>query len=164
MIGIDANTTTKKMMNSIELNNIIDQGGWHFCNLKEPEKILYKYKNLCETNDPYIFKEKIDEIPENNNSYVDSRRSLAFYHDKENNIKIDRLHDYLVKFCDMYMEVLKKMTEDTPERFHRIKKLIFEDTYKIYNYRHFGDIEYIDFPLVINAVNLDYNVHFITGL
>ena len=48
-------------IDKIRLNNIIDQGGWHFCNLKEPEKILYKYKNLCETNDPYIFKEKIDE-------------------------------------------------------------------------------------------------------
>ena len=23
--------------------------------------MLYKYKNLCETNDPYVFKEKIDE-------------------------------------------------------------------------------------------------------
>ena len=43
------------------LNNIIENGGWHFCNLKIPEKLLYKYKNLCETDDPYIFKEKIDE-------------------------------------------------------------------------------------------------------
>ena len=43
------------------LNNIIENGGWHFCNLKVPEKLLYKYKNLCETDDPYIFKEKIDE-------------------------------------------------------------------------------------------------------
>tara|TARA_E500000331_G_scaffold28974_1_gene24413 strand:+ start:383 stop:1195 length:813 start_codon:yes stop_codon:yes gene_type:complete len=43
------------------LNNIIENGGWHFCNLKNPEELLYKYKNLCETNDPYIFKEKIDE-------------------------------------------------------------------------------------------------------
>ncbi len=43
------------------LNNIIDNGGWHFCNLKSPEQLLYKYKNLCETNDPYVFKEKIDE-------------------------------------------------------------------------------------------------------
>ena len=42
------------------LNNIIEGGGWHFCNLKEPENLLYKYKNLCETNDPYVFKEKID--------------------------------------------------------------------------------------------------------
>ncbi len=48
-------------IDKFRLNNIIDDGGWHFCNLKEPEKILYKYKNLCETNDPYIFKEKIDE-------------------------------------------------------------------------------------------------------
>ena len=42
-------------------NNIIENGGWHFCNLKNAEKLLYKYKNLCETNDPYHFKEKIDE-------------------------------------------------------------------------------------------------------
>ena len=43
------------------LNNIIENGGWHFCNLKSPEQLLYKYKNLCETNDPYVFKEKIEE-------------------------------------------------------------------------------------------------------
>ena len=43
------------------LNNIIQDGGWHFCNLKSPEQLLYKYKNLCETNDPYVFKEKIDK-------------------------------------------------------------------------------------------------------
>ena len=43
------------------LNNIIENGGWHFCNLKPPEGLLYKYNNLCETNDPYIFKEKIDK-------------------------------------------------------------------------------------------------------
>jgi len=42
------------------LNNIIKNGGWHFCNLKTPEQLLYKYNNLCETNDPYHFKEKID--------------------------------------------------------------------------------------------------------
>lgn len=43
------------------LNNIIEDGGWHFCNLKSPEDLLFKYKNLCETNDPYIFKEKINK-------------------------------------------------------------------------------------------------------
>ena len=47
-------------IDKIRLNNIIEDGGWHFCNLKEPEKLLYKYKNLCETDDPHIFKEKID--------------------------------------------------------------------------------------------------------
>ena len=42
------------------MNNIIEDGGWHFCNLKTPENLLYKYKNLCETNDPIHFKESID--------------------------------------------------------------------------------------------------------
>ena len=48
-------------IDKLRLNNIIEDGGWHFCNLKTPENLLYKYKNLCETNDPVNFKEKIDE-------------------------------------------------------------------------------------------------------
>ncbi|OUW59695.1 MAG: hypothetical protein CBD57_00175 [Candidatus Pelagibacter sp. TMED197] len=48
-------------LDKLRLNNIIEEGGWHFCNLKSPEQLLYKYKNLCETNDPYVFKESIDE-------------------------------------------------------------------------------------------------------
>ena len=48
-------------LDKFRLNNILDSGGWHFCNLKSPEQLLYKYKNLCETNDPYVHKEKIDE-------------------------------------------------------------------------------------------------------
>ena len=48
-------------IDKIRLNNIIDDGGWHFCNLKSAESLLYKYSNLCETNDPVNFKEKIDK-------------------------------------------------------------------------------------------------------
>ena len=48
-------------IDKLRLNNIIEEGGWHFCNLKTPENLLYKYKNLCETNDPVNFNEKIDE-------------------------------------------------------------------------------------------------------
>ena len=48
-------------IDKLRLNNIIEEGGWHFCNLKTPEQLLYKYNNLCETNDPYIFKEKINK-------------------------------------------------------------------------------------------------------
>ncbi len=48
-------------IDKMRLNNIIDDGGWHFCNLKDSEKLLYKYKNLCETDDPHVFKEKIDQ-------------------------------------------------------------------------------------------------------
>ena len=47
-------------IDKFRLNNIIENGGWHFCNLKSPDQLLYKYQNLCETNDPYIFNEKID--------------------------------------------------------------------------------------------------------
>ena len=48
-------------VDKLRLNNIIENGGWHFSNLKNAEQLLYKYKNLCETNDPYHFKEKIDQ-------------------------------------------------------------------------------------------------------
>jgi len=48
-------------LDKLRLNNIIEDGGWHFCNLKTVEQLLYKYKNFCETNDPYHFKEKIDQ-------------------------------------------------------------------------------------------------------
>ena len=48
-------------LDKFRLNNIIKEGGWHFCNLKTPKELLYKYKNLCETKDDYIFHEKIDE-------------------------------------------------------------------------------------------------------
>jgi len=48
-------------IDKIQHNNIIENGGWHFCNLKDPEGLLYKYKNMAETNDPYIFKNKINE-------------------------------------------------------------------------------------------------------
>ena len=48
-------------LDKLRLNNIINEGGWHFCNLKKPEQLLYKYKNLCETNDPVNFNDKIDD-------------------------------------------------------------------------------------------------------
>ena len=34
-------------IDKLRLNNIIINGGWHFCNLKTPEQLLYKYNNLC---------------------------------------------------------------------------------------------------------------------
>ncbi len=48
-------------IDKLQLNNIIENGGWHFCNLKEPKDLLYKYKNMAETNDPYFTKNKIDQ-------------------------------------------------------------------------------------------------------
>ena len=48
-------------IDKLRLNNILDNGGWHFCNLKTPKELLHKYKNLCETNDKFVFKESISE-------------------------------------------------------------------------------------------------------
>ena len=48
-------------IDKFRLNNILEDGGWHFCNIKTEDKLLNKYKNLCETDDPIHFKEKIDE-------------------------------------------------------------------------------------------------------
>ena len=48
-------------IDKFRLNNILEDGGWHFCNIKTEDKLLNKYKNLCETDDPVHFKEKIDE-------------------------------------------------------------------------------------------------------
>ena len=48
-------------IDKFRLNNILEDGGWHFCNIKTEDKLLNKYKNLCETYDPIHFKEKINE-------------------------------------------------------------------------------------------------------
>ena len=48
-------------IDKFSLNNIISNGGWHFCNLKSPKQLLYKYQNLCETDDKYVFMKKISE-------------------------------------------------------------------------------------------------------
>ena len=53
---LDTIFSSKKFSNL----KIIENGGWHFCNLKTPEKLSYKYKNMCEYDDKFIFKNSID--------------------------------------------------------------------------------------------------------
>jgi beta-1,4-mannosyl-glycoprotein beta-1,4-N-acetylglucosaminyltransferase len=48
-------------LDKINLKYIIEDGGWHFCNLKTPDQLLFKYKNLCEYEDNYVFFNKIDK-------------------------------------------------------------------------------------------------------
>ena len=48
-------------LDKINLNYTIENGGWHFCNLKTPDQLLYKYKNLCEYKDNYVFLNSINE-------------------------------------------------------------------------------------------------------
>jgi len=83
------------------LNNIIENGGWHFCNLKSPEDLLYKYKNLCETNDPFHFKEKIEEKYlniEEISKRVATGEDIIGRKDSFNKISLDNsFPDYLIK-------------------------------------------------------------------
>ena len=75
------------------LNNILENGGWHFCNLKKPEDLLYKYKNLCETNDPYHFKEKIDEKYlklDKIKEMMNQEKDIIGRNDKFNRITVDK--------------------------------------------------------------------------
>ena len=48
-------------LDKINLNYTIENGGWHFCNLKTPDQLLFKYKNLCEYKDNYVFFNSINE-------------------------------------------------------------------------------------------------------
>jgi beta-1,4-mannosyl-glycoprotein beta-1,4-N-acetylglucosaminyltransferase len=48
-------------VDKIHLNYVIENGGWHFCNLKNPKLLLFKYKNLCEYDDKYVFFNNINQ-------------------------------------------------------------------------------------------------------
>ena len=90
------------------MNNIIVNGGWHFCNLKKPEQLLYKYKNLCETNDPVNFNEKIDKkylSLESINKMVQERKDLIGRDHTYKKIDIDESYpNYLINNLDYYRE------------------------------------------------------------
>ena len=95
-------------IDKMRLNNIIDNGGWHFCNLKEPKKLLYKYKNLCETNDPYVFKEKIDEKYLNIDEIekrISSGQDIIGRDENYNAIELDsRFPDYITKNKEQFKD------------------------------------------------------------
>ena len=88
------------------LNNILPNGGWHFCNLKTLDKLKYKYENLCETNDPVVFKEKIDIKYLNKESIkdnIENRKDIIGRDDEFIKINIDNTFPkYLIKNIDKY--------------------------------------------------------------
>ena len=95
-------------LDKFRLNNIIDDGGWHFCNLKTPENLLYKYKNLCETNDPVNFKEKIDDKYLNMDSIrekIDNQRDIIGRNDNFKKITLDSsFPKYLITNLKLYSD------------------------------------------------------------
>ena len=95
-------------LDKIRLNNIIDDGGWHFCNLKSPKQLLYKYKNLCETNDPYVFKEQIDKKYLNLEEITNRVNSGLDIIGRDENYKPIKLDD---KFPDFILKNIKDLEE-----------------------------------------------------
>ncbi len=95
-------------IDKIRLNNILEDGGWHFCNLKTPEKLLYKYKNLCETNDPIHFKEKIDQKFLNLSSIeemIKSKKDIIGRNDSYELTSLDsNFPEYLTKNINKYKD------------------------------------------------------------
>ena len=95
-------------LDKIRLNNILDSGGWHFCNLKTPEKLLYKYRNLCETNDPIHFNEKIEEKYLNVESIekmINSNKDIIGRKNDFKKVEIDEnFPEYLLKNTHNYQD------------------------------------------------------------
>tara|TARA_E500000178_G_C16971553_1_gene731178 strand:- start:798 stop:1619 length:822 start_codon:yes stop_codon:yes gene_type:complete len=97
-------------IDKLRLNNIIENGGWHFCNLKKPEQLLHKYKNLCETNDPYIFKEKINQkyLDINNiKKFINEGKDIIGRNDRFKAVALDnKFPDYLISNVKNYSDWL----------------------------------------------------------
>ena len=93
-------------VDKLRLNNILENGGWHFCNLKSPKKLLYKYKNVCETNDQFIFKNKISKRYLNENTIkknIKKRLSIIGRNEHFNAKKLDNsFPSYLIKNKKFY--------------------------------------------------------------
>jgi len=99
-------------IDKFRLNNIIYDGGWHFCNLKKPKDLLYKYKNLCETDDPIHFKEKID-LKYLNVNEINKRvylgQDIIGREDNFLKIEIDRsFPDYIFKNKNLFIDWIEK--------------------------------------------------------
>jgi len=95
-------------IDKLRLNNIIDDGGWHFCNLKKPEQLLYKYKNLCETDDPVHFNEKIDEkylSVESINKMINEKKDIIGRGQNFKKISLDKTFpEYLINNLENYKD------------------------------------------------------------
>ena len=76
-----------------------------------PKELLYKYNNLCETNDPYHFNEKIDQkyldLNEIKNR-IDLGQDIIGRNDTFQKIEIDNTFpDYINENKRMYKDWIK---------------------------------------------------------
>jgi len=99
-------------IDKFRLNNIVENGGWHFCNLKTASELLYKYQNLCETNDQYVFNEKIsDEFLDENKikEKIEQRLDLLGRKEKFKVVEIDNnFPKFLLENLSKYSDWISK--------------------------------------------------------
>lgn len=99
-------------IDKFRLNNIINDGGWHFCNLKTPEELLYKYRNLCETNDEFVFNEKISEEFLNENTIknkIEKGLDIIGRDEEFKIVKIDEsFPNYIIENQEKYSDWISK--------------------------------------------------------
>jgi beta-1,4-mannosyl-glycoprotein beta-1,4-N-acetylglucosaminyltransferase len=102
-------------IDKFRLNNIIEKGGWHFCNLKNPKDLLYKYKNMAETKDDFFAKDGIDgEIDEKYLSIqqienaIEKGKNLVGKNEYFEKIELDNsFPDYILNNRDKYESWIK---------------------------------------------------------
>jgi len=83
-----------------------------FFNLKSPEELLYKYKNLCETNDPHVFKEKIDKKHLNINEIAKKIKLGIDIAGRDDNYKKIEIDKSFPKYILNNMKYYKKWIAD----------------------------------------------------
>ena len=102
-------------IDKFRLNNIIEHGGWHFCNLKNPEDLLYKYQNMAETKDNFFARDGIDgsidekylSIEQIKNS-IEEGKNLVGKKEYFKKIELDNsFPEYILKNRDKYKNWIK---------------------------------------------------------
>jgi len=102
-------------IDKFRLNSIIENGGWHFCNLKNPEDLLYKYKNMAETRDNFFAKDGIDgsidekylSVEQIKNS-IEEGKNLVGKKEYFKKIELDdSFPEYILKNRDKYKNWIK---------------------------------------------------------
>ena len=102
-------------IDKLRLNNIIENGGWHFCNLKNPKDLLHKYKNMVETKDDFFAKDGIDgridekylSIEQIKNS-IEQGKNLVGKHEYFEKIELDNsFPEYVLRNKEKYRNWIK---------------------------------------------------------
>ena len=128
--------------NDISLNTFSNQSFDHI-----PDDKLNEIAK-GDTSLMYLLCREMSKLPENNNTFINTRKDLAFYFDDDKTIKIDRIKQYTYKFCTKYMERMKQYILDNPDKFTQITKNVFKDTYDIYfciiNKHNFDNMDEIE--------------------